>query len=72
MAELKDRANSMETHRTIYAGILRANKPTNIDRAVDRKKVPLGGDDSLNIVEAIFNSGGCDVAFIESDDIAER
>ncbi len=65
LAELKDRANSMNTHKHIYRNILKSDIPSNIDNIVDRKVVPYGGDDSLNLVDSILLSGGCCISFVE-------
>lgn len=58
LAELKDRANNVETHKEIYNAILNADNPTNIDKLIDRKKTPYGGDSALKLVDNIFNSAG--------------
>lgn len=58
LAELKDRANNLETHKEIYNNILNASNPTNIDKIVDRNKTPYGGDAALKLVDNIFNSAG--------------
>ena len=67
LAELKDRANSMETHKHVYHNILTSGVPTNIEKVVNREVIPYGGDDSLNIVESIFKSGGCEIGFVKSE-----
>lgn len=63
MVELKDRANSIPTHESLYANILRAPQPTNIDSVVDRTKVPYGNDSTLDLINNIFNSAGLDIIY---------
>lgn len=63
MVELKDRANSIPTHESLYANILRAPQPTNIDSVVDRTKVPYGNDSTLDLINNIFNSAGLDIVY---------
>jgi len=68
LAEMKDRANSMDTHKLIYDKILAADVPTNIDKSIDRDVHPYGGDDSLNIVETIMKSGGCTMKYVDENE----
>lgn len=49
-AELMDRNNNPATHREVVKSILKAPVPTNIENAVDRKKMPLGGSKPLQIL----------------------
>jgi len=65
LAELKDRAASVETHSKVYENILKAEKPTNIDVLIDRNKHPYGGDRALVNLETLFNSVGLDLEFVE-------
>ena len=64
LAELKDRANSTETHRIVYENILRAKKPSNIPILVDRKLHPFGTDKSIELSEAILNVSGIDIRHV--------
>lgn len=63
LAELKDRANSIDTHRIIYSNILNADKPTNIDVIVDRDKHPYGTDAGIQLIDNIFNCAGIELAY---------
>jgi len=63
LAELKDRANSIKTHAEVYKNILEAPIPSNIDRVVDRNKIPYGGDAALELVNSIFNVGGINIKY---------
>ena len=67
IAELKDRAGSVPTHRAIYKNILDADVPTNIDAVVDRKLIPYGEDAALNLTNNIFNSSGISVNYDPND-----
>lgn len=63
LAELKDRANSIKTHESVYKTILESDVPSNIDRVVDRNKIPYGGDAALELVNSIFNVGGINIKY---------
>lgn len=63
IAELKDRANSIPTHKAVYRNILDADQPTNIDRVVDRNKNPFGEDAALELLNNIFNAAGIEIVY---------
>jgi len=63
MAEVKDRANSISTHKLVYENILNADKPTNIDKIVDRAKTPYGTDQAIELVNSILNCSGIEVVY---------
>lgn len=69
VAELKDRGNAMETHEHVYRNILNARTPTNIDRVVDRNKIPYGGDAALALVNDIFNAGGISIEYVPDNNV---
>ena len=46
-ADLLDMSNNPVTHKHVVANILRAPNPSNIERVVDRKEVPLGHSRAL-------------------------
>ena len=62
LAELKDRGSSILAHENMYENILKAENPTNIDRVVDRVKVPYGQDKALEIVNSLFNCSGIEIS----------
>ena len=64
IAELKDRANSVPTHRALYNNILTAQHPTNVDNLVDRNLVPFGNDSAIKLVQSIFNSIGMSYTYV--------
>ena len=64
LAELKDRANSIETHKHMYKNILEADQPTNMDSFVDRNVQPYGTDNSLELLNYIFNAAGISIDFV--------
>ncbi|MDE6209901.1 MAG: hypothetical protein K2M73_09555 [Lachnospiraceae bacterium] len=65
LAELKDRANNINTQRHMYKKILEAPQPTNIDCIVDRDEVPYGGDVALQLLNDIINAGGIEMKYVE-------
>lgn len=54
--DIMDRNNSIAAHEAVVDSILSSNTPTNIECAVDRKKVPLGNARPLQIIKHI---GAC-------------
>lgn len=64
IAELKDRATSKDTHAEVYKNILNAQTPTNVDRLVDRSKMPFGNDASLQLVNSVFNCAGVEIDYV--------
>lgn len=67
VAELKDRANSIDTHKAVYKNILDAPQPTNISCVVDRNKIPFGSDSAITLIDSIFNSGGISIEYSPED-----
>ena len=63
LAELKDRANSIPSHKAAYLNILEAEQPTNINKLIDRRVQPYGDDSSLELVNNIFNSAGLKIDY---------
>lgn len=63
-AELSDRAKSVPTHRHIYENILKADKPTNIHRVVDRNKIPYGEDSANVLVNNILAAAGVELEYV--------
>lgn len=57
-AELHDRSNNPETNRYVLSNLLCAAKPSNIENAVDRKVVPLGGHRALSVIEHFLECVG--------------
>ena len=68
MAELKDRATSLETHKEVYKNILTADTPTNIDVLVDRNKIPYGNTADIHLISSVFNCAGIDLDYIPDSD----
>lgn len=62
--ELKDRANSIETHKHMYKNILEADSPTNMQSFVDREVQPFGTDNSMELINYIFNAAGISIDFV--------
>jgi hypothetical protein len=57
-AEIMDRNNNPETHRTIVNALLDAEEPTQIYNAVDRNLIPYGGSRPLQLVKHILSCYG--------------
>lgn len=67
MAELKDRANSVPTHKALYDNILHAPYPTNIQHAVDRSVTPYGNDSALRIIDATLRQIGMKYTYVDGE-----
>lgn len=65
VAELKDRAVSLNTHEAIYRNILNADVPTNIDDVVDRNTVDYTGDAAMELVNNILNCAGTSIDYVD-------
>lgn len=63
MAHILDCQNNPFTHKNILANILNAEQPTNIDYAVDRTIVPIGGSKPLGLINHIMQCGGLKFAY---------
>lgn len=69
LAELKDRGTSIVAHENAYMNILDAPQPTNIDRVVDRVKIPYGVDKARETVDALMNAAGIKISYKKDDAI---
>lgn len=58
VAEMMDRNNNPLAHRHIVEEILTADVPTNIERIVDRVKIPFGGSKPLQLVKHLLEGAG--------------
>lgn len=67
IAEMMDRSNNPMTHKEVYETILNADKPTDIDVAVDRNKTPLGNIKPLQLVDHISYCGGWKIVYEPED-----
>jgi len=65
LAELADRSANTKSHELVYESILKAEKPTDIDKNIDRDKHPYGGHSILELFKTLLNSNGIDIAFTE-------
>lgn len=57
-ADMLDQTNNPQVHREISTSIVRANSPTNIEAAVDRKLYPIGNGRVLTLVNHVLECGG--------------
>jgi len=69
LAELKDMGTSIIAHENAYMNILDAFQPTNIDRVVDRVKIPYGIDKARETVDALMNAAGVKMSYKKDDKI---
>ncbi len=67
LAEMKDRANSVDTHRLVYSNILKADNPSDIEALVDRHEHPFGTDKSIELAESILNVSGISLKYVDED-----
>lgn len=65
IVNLKDRANSIETHKLMHYNILKSEHPGFEKTLVDRTQHPYGGDVALKILKTIFNVAGIDIIYME-------
>jgi len=64
-AERHDRNNNPATHRQVVYSVLTADKPTDIQCAVDRVKVPRGQNRPLMMVKHLLQTGGTRVDYTD-------
>jgi hypothetical protein len=62
-ADLLDRSGNVDSHMSICNNILAADKPTNIDKVIDRREYVLGNNRSLQIVKHLAYVGGWRMRF---------
>ena len=58
VADQMDRNNNPTTHKHITERILEAIQPTNIDKIVDRTKIPFGGMKALKMIKHLLECAG--------------
>jgi hypothetical protein len=68
-ADILDRNNNPDTHRAILDSILESETPTNIETAVDRKKIPIGQSKPLHLIRHMAQTAG--YKFIYKKHVAE-
>lgn len=61
--EIKDRANSIDTHRLMYKNILMSDTPGFSLTLVDRNEHKFGSDMSLKILHSILNVAGLEIVY---------
>lgn len=57
-ADLLDQSNNPATHKAIIQQLLSSQTPTNFDRIIDRREVPLGNSRSIQFVNHILECAG--------------
>lgn len=63
VAELLDRTNSLYSSEAINISIMNADKPTDIDCAVDRNKIPRGNSRPLQLMKHLMMCGGVEFVY---------
>ena len=63
IAEMMDRNNNPETHRVLIKNILTADKPTDIDDAVDRDLVTLGNSKPIQLLRHLTECMGFKIKY---------
>jgi len=63
LAELRDRAANLDTHGELYKNIILADKPTNVETYINRKKFPYGKDRPLILLNSIWNTTGFELKY---------
>lgn len=66
-ADILDRNNNPQTHRAVLFSILRADKPTDIHSAVDRRLIPLGSSKPLQLLKHIAECSGWKFSYQKFD-----
>lgn len=61
--ELLDQSNNPETHKHVIESIVKAQNPMNIDRLVDRNKVPFGGSRPVSFVNHFLACRGIKLVY---------
>jgi hypothetical protein len=62
--ELLDQTNNPLAHTSVVNSILTAKKPTNIERAVDRKKVPFGNSRPVSLLSHMLQTRGIEFKYV--------
>lgn len=66
-AEILDQSNNPRTHREVVEAILRADNPTDIDHAIDRRKVPRGNGRVVTMARHYMECAGVRFVVNESE-----
>lgn len=65
--EILDQSTNPDTHRAVVKAILMAPQPTNIQKVVDRKKIPFGGSRPVSLVEHLLGCRGIKLTYKPSE-----
>ena len=71
VAEVMEMSNSPGAHKNVCENILRAPKPSNIEKVLDRSKVPLGSNRSQVFVAHALQTAGIEFFYTEHTDEEE-
>jgi len=67
LAELRDRATSLETHAEVYRNLILNEKPTNVDMLVDRNKIQYGKDRPTTIFNSVTKTIGFELEYVKDE-----
>lgn len=67
--ELLDQTNNPLAHSSVVNAILTAKHPTNINRAVDRKKVPFGNSRPVSLLSHMLQTRGIEFSYSPSPSV---
>jgi hypothetical protein len=66
-AEIMDRNNNISSHRYACYNILSADEPMNIERIIDREKIPLGGSRPLQLINLTTRCAGFEFTYVQEE-----
>lgn len=67
VAELADRATNIDSHTLVYKKMLEAEKPTDIDKCIDRTLHPYGYGASLTLFNDILKTMGIETKYLKEE-----
>ena len=67
--ELLDQTNNPLAHTSVVNSILTAKEPTNIDRAVDRVKVPFGNSRPVSLLSHMLQTRGIEFKYVPTPEV---
>lgn len=68
-ADMLDRANNPKAQEYMWSKIISAENPTDLDKSIDRDKIPLGNSMALNYLNNTLYCSGVKMAYMDVDNI---
>ena len=62
--EIMDQSNNPQTHREVVLGIITSNQPSNIDKIIDRTKIPYGNSRPSMLARNVLNCMGVRFTYV--------